>query len=127
MRNLGSVWGVTIPDAIFNTYSSSAAGRLSDPAVGALFVDGGAYERATRLFMRTLDARPALKAEMVQLYVDRLRVVWQASVAFAPLAFALAFLVPTIEFRDELNTEYGLKGQESAESNEPSDKASTSC
>ncbi|RDA92472.1 hypothetical protein CP533_6460, partial [Ophiocordyceps camponoti-saundersi (nom. inval.)] len=118
LRNFGSVWGIAIPGAIFNTVTSKAARRISDAKVRRLLVDGGAYEHATRAFMRSLDANPSLKAEVIQVYVDGLRIVWQASIAFAVLAFALALFVPTLELRRELETEYGLekKGNRSDES-----------
>lgn len=126
LRNWGSIWGVAIPSAIFNTYSSRAASRLSDPAVRDVLVDGGAYQRATRHFMLTLDG--SLRSDVVGLYEDGLRVVWQASIGFVLLAFACALFVPTIELRDELNTEFGLKegGRSGTWSNDTSDKDSPS-
>ncbi|KAM4057562.1 major facilitator superfamily protein [Hirsutella rhossiliensis] len=126
LRNFGSVWGLAIPGAIFNTYSSNAASRVSNPVVREMLVDGGAYERATKQFMLTLDGSPGLKSEVAQLYVDGLRVMWQASIAFALLAFACALFVPTVELRDELNTEFGLKegAGSGVLSNDTSDKES---
>lgn len=126
LRNFGSIWGIAIPGAIFNTYSSDAASRVSDLAIRHMLVDGGAYERATKQFMLTLDDNPGVKSEVVQLYVDGLRVVWQASIAFALVAFGCALFVPTIELRDELNTEFGLEegDRSGGVSNSPSDKIS---
>lgn len=115
LRNFGSIWGIAIPAAVFNTYANNAASNVSDPSVRALLVDGGAYEHATRDFMQAFDSDPALKSEIVQLYLSGLKAVWQVSIGFALLGFALAFLVSSIELRDELNTDYALKGPEAVQ------------
>ncbi|RDA87851.1 hypothetical protein CP532_2943 [Ophiocordyceps camponoti-leonardi (nom. inval.)] len=110
LRNFGSVWGIAIPGAIFNTVTSKAAtSTISSVKVRRLLVDGGAYEHATRSFMLSLNNDPSVKAEVIQVYVDGLRVVWRVSIAFAVLAFVLALFVPALELRGELETEYGLE------------------
>ncbi|KAM5344957.1 hypothetical protein ACJ41O_010819 [Fusarium nematophilum] len=109
IRNFGSIWGVAIPAAVFNNHVNHAAPRISDEGVRALLVDGGAYEHATQYFLRSLDPYPELKAEVVQTYLNGLKVVWQVSIAFCLLGFLLCFFVRSLTLRDELNTEYGLQ------------------
>ncbi|PHH72686.1 hypothetical protein CDD80_4371 [Ophiocordyceps camponoti-rufipedis] len=94
---------------IFITRTGRAAVGVSDPEVRRLLVDGGAYEHATRAFMLSLESRPGVKAEVVRLYVDGLRIVWRVSIAFAVLAVVLAGFVPSLVLREEVKTEYGLE------------------
>ena len=112
LRNFGSIWGIAIPAAVFNTYANNAASNISDPSVRALLVDGRAYEHATKVFIQSFDSNPSLKSEIVQLYLSGLRAAWQVSIGFTLLGFLLAFFVSSIELRDELNTEYALKSTE---------------
>lgn len=112
LRNFGSVWGIAIPAAVFNTYANKAAADVSDASMRKMLLNGGAYQRATAEFIRAFDGQPSLKKEIVDLYVKGLKVVWQVSIAFSLLGFVICFLVKSIELRDELNTEYGMDAQE---------------
>jgi hypothetical protein len=109
IRNFGSIWGVAIPAAVFNNHVNHAAPNISDEGVRSLLVNGGAYEHATQYFLKTLDSSPRLKDEVVQVYLNGLKVVWQTSIAFCLLGFLLCFFVRSLTLRDELNTEFGLQ------------------
>lgn len=123
LRNFGSIWGIAIPAAVFNTHANKLASEVSDPSVRALLVNGGAYGHATREFITMFNGDPALKSEILSLYIRGLKVVWQVSIAFALLGLAIAFFVPSIELRDELNTEYGMKEAETKPTTDLGDKA----
>ncbi|KAI8716446.1 hypothetical protein NCS52_00938500 [Fusarium sp. LHS14.1] len=112
LRNFGSIWGIAIPAAAFNTRVNSSLDKVSDGSVRAMLVNGGAYEHATKTFVQAFNNTPRLKAEIVQVYMDGLKLVWQVSIAFSVLGFVLAFLVKSLTLRDELNTEYGLEEKE---------------
>ncbi|KAI9830146.1 MAG: COP9 signalosome complex subunit 1 [Sarea resinae] len=112
LRSFGSVWGVAIPSAIFNTRVNTLVSRVSSGSVRAALVDGGAYEHATAAYIRTFDADPALKSTVMGIYVDALKTVWQASIAFAGVGFLIALLVKQLKLREELNTEFGLEVKE---------------
>ncbi|KAM0372783.1 hypothetical protein ACHAO7_010413 [Fusarium culmorum] len=116
IRNFGSIWGVAIPAAVFNNHVNHAASDISDQGVRSLLVNGGAYEHATQNFLKTLESSPRLKDEVVQVYLNGLKVVWQVSIAFCLLGFLLCFFVRSLTLRDELNTEFGL--QEEKESSQ---------
>ncbi|KAG8666639.1 COP9 signalosome complex subunit 1 [Fusarium poae] len=116
IRNFGSIWGVAIPAAVFNNHVNHAAPNISDERVRDLLVDGGAYEHATQYFLKTLESTPRLKDEVVQVYLNGIKVVWQTSIAFCLLGFLLCFFVRSLTLRDELNTEFGL--QEDKESSQ---------
>ncbi|WXC63454.1 COP9 signalosome complex subunit 1 [Fusarium graminearum] len=109
IRNFGSIWGVAIPAAVFNNHVNHAASGISDQGVRSLLVNGGAYEHATQYFLKTLESIPRLKDEVVQVYLNGLKVVWQVSIAFCLLGFLLCFFVRSLTLRDELNTEFGLQ------------------
>lgn len=109
IRNFGSIWGVAIPAAVFNNHVNHAASDISDQGVRSLLVNGGAYEHATQYFLKTLGSSPRLKDEVVQVYLNGLKVVWQVSIAFCLLGFLLCFFVRSLTLRDELNTEFGLQ------------------
>ncbi|KAF5683755.1 fusarin C cluster-transporter [Fusarium circinatum] len=105
IRNFGSIWGVAIPAAVFNNHVNHAVSNISDPGLRSVLIDGGAYEHATKSFIQSLGQNPKLKAEVVQVYIDGLKVVWQVSLAFSLVGFVLCFFVQSLKLRDELNTE----------------------
>ncbi|KAF9779410.1 COP9 signalosome complex subunit 1 [Fusarium sp. DS 682] len=109
IRNFGSIWGIAIPAAVFNNHVNRVASEISDTRVRSLLINGGAYQHATKYFVKSLDTSPKLKTEVVQVYIDGLKVVWQVSLAFCLVGFILCFFVRSLKLRDELNTEYGLK------------------
>ncbi|PWY79695.1 MFS general substrate transporter [Aspergillus heteromorphus CBS 117.55] len=109
MRNFGAIWGTAIPAAVFNTRADRIAGTIADEEVRALFVDGGAYQRATKVFVDGFKGDKALYAVIETLYVRSLREVWQVSIAFSAVGFLLCFLVKEYRLRDDLNTEYGMQ------------------
>jgi hypothetical protein len=125
IRNFGSIWGIAIPAAVFNTRANHLASHISDPSVRALLVNGGAYEHATKTFMNTLSSDPVVKSAVLRLYVDSLKIVLQVSIAFAGLGFLISFFVPSITLREELNTEYGLADPSSEKKTEVPQKQVT--
>lgn len=109
MRSFGSIWGIAIPSAIFNDrVNHLVRERLANfPAVAAQLVNGKAYERATAVFIASLEAdvRPAV----VGIYVDALKVVWYASIAFAVIGLPICFFVKSLDLSDTLETEFGME------------------
>lgn len=109
LRSFGSIWGVSIPSTVFNTRFTNLAYRISDPVVRNQMYRGGAYQLATRAFMRSLNGDPVVKAQVVSVYVDSLKLVWQVCIAFAAIGVPLAFCVKSLKLRDELDTEFGFE------------------
>ncbi|KAA8645746.1 hypothetical protein EYZ11_001255 [Aspergillus tanneri] len=109
LRSFGSIWGVSIPSAIFNTRFTDLVGRIDDPQLQTMLVDGGAYQLATKSFMQSLNQTPVVKAQVVSVYVDSLKLVWQVGIAFAAVGVPLCFFVRSLTLRNELNTEYGFE------------------
>jgi fucose permease len=109
LRSFGSIWGVSIPSAIFNTRFTDLVGRIASPQLRSVLVGGGAYQLATKAFMESLDDTPVVKAQVVSVYVDSLKLVWQVGIAFAALGVPLSLLLRSLALRNELNTEYGFE------------------
>ncbi|KAI0202905.1 MFS general substrate transporter [Astrocystis sublimbata] len=111
VRSFGYVWGVAIPGAIFNSRVNDLSSAIPDPDVRASLVNGGAYElAATGGGASTQNWSPEIKAQVTDIYVESLRRCWQVGIGFALLGFVISFVLKDIPLRDELDTEYGLKG-----------------
>lgn len=111
IRSFGLVWGTAIPSAVFNNRVDHLAHRIEDPDTAAQLVGGKAYEHATKTFLNSLPST-SIRKEVIRVFTDSLKQVWYVGIAFAGLAFLLAFLEKEIEMRKELETEYGLKKKE---------------
>ncbi|KAH8655371.1 major facilitator superfamily protein [Xylariales sp. PMI_506] len=108
IRNLGSIWGMAIPAAVFNTHANELAAGLEED-VRVLLINGGAYEHATKAFMDSFKQNPTLYSALLNMYTTSLKKVWQVSIAFCVLGFLLSFLMKNLELRKENNTEWGLE------------------
>ncbi|KAL5089079.1 hypothetical protein Trisim1_005936 [Trichoderma cf. simile WF8] len=127
LRNLGSIWGVAIPSAIFNAHADKIARTVSDASLRELLLHGGAYEHATRSFVASFKGDAALYQTILHLYVSSLKIVWQGSIGFAAFGVVLAVALKAYKLRDELNTEYRLEnGTKEASSPEPATENSLS-
>ncbi|KAF6825938.1 multidrug resistance protein fnx1 [Colletotrichum musicola] len=108
VRNLGSIWGIAIPAAVFNTRADQLAAVLPDAGLREMLVRGGAYEHATAAFVGLFRGVPKLYGMIVDLYASSLRLVWLVSIGFAALGFLLSFFVKGLELRKTNDTEFGL-------------------
>ncbi|RYP78938.1 hypothetical protein DL769_003103 [Monosporascus sp. CRB-8-3] len=108
LRSFGGIWGVVIPSAIFNSQVNNLLGRLSDPALHTQLADGGAYSLASKEFIQSFDWDPQLKATVVSIYVDALKLSWQVAIGFSLLGFVIALVVKEIPLCQNLNTEFGI-------------------
>ncbi|KAK5637180.1 hypothetical protein RRF57_012892 [Xylaria bambusicola] len=127
VRSFGYVWGVAIPGAIFNSRVNSLSSAISDTAVRASLINGGAYElAATGGGASTQDWSPELRAQITTIYVKSLKLCWQVGIGFGLLGFLISFVLKDIPLRDELDTEYGLQGTPVTEANQEQTVASSS-
>ncbi|KAJ5291222.1 MFS general substrate transporter [Penicillium angulare] len=107
VRSYGAIWGISIPSAIFNTQFGNLSSRISDPAVAAQLAGGEAYSHVSATFIKSLDSQ--VRDEVVSVYSDTLKLVWQISLAFAAVGFVIVWVEKQIKLRTELETEYGIK------------------
>lgn len=53
-----------------------------------------------------------VKSEVIGVFSDSLKLVWEVSIAFCGLACILVFLEKEVPLRKELETDYGLTGKD---------------
>lgn len=107
VRAFGSIWGVAIPAAVFNSYVDKMVSTVSDPAVQEQLASGGAYQRASATFVSQFPLET--QNEVRAVYRVALQRVFQVSVAFSGLAVLLALLEREVALRKKLETQYGLR------------------
>ncbi|KAL7929270.1 MFS general substrate transporter [Trichoderma chlorosporum] len=110
MRSFGITWGVAIAGSVFNNRAEQLArsGAISSSStVTALFVNGGAFQQATKEFLDTLSAET--RAQVVWVQTKALERSWQVAIAFAGLGFLATLMVKEVPMRTELETtEFGI-------------------
>ncbi|KAI1810343.1 hypothetical protein GGS20DRAFT_594757 [Poronia punctata] len=57
IRTFGTVWGVAIPSAIFNSRCDSLASRIDDLEIRGRIANGQCYSRATSAWVKGLDSQ----------------------------------------------------------------------
>lgn len=117
LRSFGSIWGVAVPTAVFNSKVNDLVSRISDPVLQADLRDGGAYAKASKDFIDSLDPTPILKAEVLSVYVDSLKLTWQIGMAFCGLAFICALIIKEVTMRTTLETDVLAEEEKKAEKN----------
>ncbi|KAH8692932.1 major facilitator superfamily domain-containing protein [Talaromyces proteolyticus] len=106
-RAFGSIWGVSIPAAIFNNRIEEKLDTISDARARELLGGGGAYQQASAAFVTQFS--PEVQLEVRELYASALdRSFWVGAI-FAGLACAMVLLEREVPLRKELDTEYGLE------------------
>lgn len=107
-RSFGTIWGITISTAVFNNQFANLSTRISDPTVRSILSNGQAYEHATKAFINSFHTQSSLQNEIIGVYSDSLKLVWQVTIAFSGLGFLLVFLEREVKLRTELETDYGI-------------------
>ncbi|KAI0853598.1 MFS general substrate transporter [Daldinia vernicosa] len=107
VRAYGSIWGVSIPAAIFNAKFATESWRIDDSQIEVRLSGGNAYEYANADFIRSFPEPQ--RGRVIDVYTRSLQLIWQVSLAFALLGFLLCFLEKEIMLRTQLETEFGLE------------------
>ncbi|KAK7967869.1 DNA repair protein RAD50 [Apiospora aurea] len=110
VRSFGTVWGVSVPGAVFNSRANALSHNITDPAARVLVADGQAYSHATSGVLRTFDA--STRDQVVGVFNESLRSVWIVAAIITGVSFFVVFAEKEIKLRDELDTEYGIQGSE---------------
>ncbi|PSN67348.1 MFS general substrate transporter [Corynespora cassiicola Philippines] len=110
VRSFGLVWGVTMAGIVFNGQVNAYLGIVKDGKIRGLLKDGAAYA-----FAASGEGLKALKdpeslAQVMQVYVKALRVVWLVAMAVSLLGFICVPIERSLELKKDHTTEYGLKG-----------------
>ncbi|KAF7586606.1 hypothetical protein BBP40_008633 [Aspergillus hancockii] len=106
-RGFGSIWGVTIPSAIYNNECRKHAISISDPALARYLTGGRAYEYSTKAFLDSIQD-PASREQVVQVFEKSLRTVWLAGIAFSGIGLIVTLVEKEVKLRDKLDTRFGL-------------------
>ncbi|PIG79299.1 macrolide phosphotransferase k [Aspergillus arachidicola] len=123
-RGFGSVWGVTIPSAIYNNECRKNARSITDPAIAHYLTGGRAYEYSTKAFLDSIQA-PASREQVVQVFQKSLRTVWLVAIAFAGLGLLVTLAEKEVKLRDKLNTKFGLDEKGGDESSDKTIQATS--
>ncbi|KAK4150316.1 general substrate transporter [Chaetomidium leptoderma] len=108
VRAFATVWGVTIPAAIFDNEVASRAASLSNQTLAGYLNGGKAYQYATQTFLDSIQ-EPASRAEVVQIFSSSIKIVWYVGTAFAGLGWLLVWLEKEVTLRSKLNTKFGIE------------------
>ena len=107
IRSIGTIWGVSIPAAIFNNRVDQLLPSLHDPSIQDHLTRGQAYERATKAIMLTYPE--AIRGEVIGLYEGSMKRVWQLGIIFAGIGFLLVFMEDDLRLRTSHETDFGLR------------------
>jgi MFS family permease len=108
MRSFGVMWGVAIAGSIYTSRAAELArlGAISDTAVAAQFMVGGAYGAAEVDFLDTLSAQT--RDQVIHVQSTALQRSWQVAIAFGAAGLIAAAAIKQIPLRKENDTEFGM-------------------
>lgn len=106
LRSFGFIWGITIPSIIFNARFNALEVQINDETVRSVLANGGAYGYASGAFIKSLPHET--RAQVLAVYTNALKGVWEAAIAFPFLGFLAVFIAKDVKLRTELETEFGI-------------------
>ena len=80
------IWRATTPAAIFNNRFDQLSRPVDKPAVVAVLPGGRAYERATKMFLESVQNR-TVRSQIIDVFSDSLKITWYVTIGFAGLDF----------------------------------------
>jgi hypothetical protein len=107
LRSYGSIWGVSIPSAVFNARVNKMLHIVADEGIRNTLSNGAAYEHGTAEFINGI-SNVDVRSSVVEVYTAGLKLVWQVGIGFAGLGLIFALLVQEIPMLQQLETnEFG--------------------
>ncbi|KAH6656048.1 major facilitator superfamily domain-containing protein [Truncatella angustata] len=107
VRSFGTVWGVSVPAAVFNRRADTLAYRVTDPAIRAMIANGQAFSHASSELPNTFSN--TTRDQVVEVYNESLHTVWIVAVIITGVSIFVVFAEKEIELRDNLDTDYGFQ------------------
>lgn len=107
MCSLGSIWGVTVPAAVFSNRASQLAVTVQDPVAREALLSGHAYEHGTAAFLDTFQGEN--REQIVTGFAESLRLSWQVGIAFAGVSLLAALFERRVKLRRNLESDFGLQ------------------
>lgn len=124
MRAYGSIWGISIPAAIFNAQFDSLLYLIDDVGIREQLSGGKAYSYANADLINSFPDN-GLRVQVMEVYTRSLRLTWYVSLGFAVLGFLLCFVEKEIDLRQTLETDFGLESGEAKDTKEKSNEMIT--
>ncbi|KAH9906922.1 MFS general substrate transporter [Xylariomycetidae sp. FL2044] len=106
-RNFGGIFGVTIPAVIFNGQVDNLLSRIRSPDAREKLANGKAYGFASMGGVQSLPED--VRREVLGVYTDSLKTVWQLAIAFALAGFLAAFAIQQHDMSRASDTRFGLE------------------
>ncbi|KAI0450355.1 major facilitator superfamily domain-containing protein [Xylaria acuta] len=114
-REFGGVWGTAVPAAIFNSrFGDLVRKRITDTTLRETLSNGNGYSFASASLINHLPT--ASKQEVIGIFTDSLKLVFQVAVGLAGFGFILAALQKEYKLRKTHKSEYRLKSKASQSS-----------
>ncbi|KAF7897360.1 hypothetical protein EAF00_005588 [Botryotinia globosa] len=108
VRSFGNIWGVAMPGAVLNIYSTRYADKMiTDPTARLALQNGNVYSSATREFIESF-AEPT-RSQIIGVFTKALSRVFLIGMVFPVLAFLLSFREREVKLRKVLETEFELE------------------
>ncbi|KAK1252093.1 hypothetical protein MKX08_003280 [Trichoderma sp. CBMAI-0020] len=121
MRAYGSIWGISIPAAIFNAQFDSLLHLIDDVSIREQLSHGKAYSYANSDLINSFPD-DGIRAQVIELYTRSLRLTWYVSLGFAMLGFLLCFVEKEIDLRQTLETDFGFESKGTRDAKELNEK-----
>lgn len=102
LRSFGSIWGIAIPAAIFNSRFAQLSDTITDEGARSVLGGGNAYSHVSVTYVSSLPG--AAQEQVVRVYNDALRLVWYVCFAFSAFALLITFLEKEAVMRTTLDT-----------------------
>ncbi|KAI0379538.1 MFS general substrate transporter [Hypomontagnella monticulosa] len=112
VRSFGTVWGVSVPAALFNSRCDSLSTNIDDATIRARIANGQAYSHATSEWVLSLSSHA--RQQVIGVFSDSLQLVWIVATAIVGASFLVVFVEKEIKLRNDLETHYGLENSEKA-------------
>ncbi|KAI0856098.1 MFS general substrate transporter [Xylaria cubensis] len=107
LRSVGGIWGVTIPSIVFNGQVNNYQDRISSTEIRQKLSNGQAYGFASMGGVQKLP--DVLQNEVLGVYTDALKTVWQVGLAFALAGFLAALVVKQYDMSRKSESKFGLQ------------------
>lgn len=106
IRSLGTVWGVSVPAAIFNSRADNLSWSIDDVSTRDMLGNGQAYSHASADWLSGLSN--TTQSQVTNVFSESLRTVLIVLTAIAGVSVFIVFVEKEIKMREELDTEYGI-------------------
>ncbi|KAK7911580.1 hypothetical protein PG985_014061 [Apiospora marii] len=107
VRSLGSIWGVTVPAAVFSNRAFQLADTVQGHFAREALMGGHAYEHGTAAFLDLFSGDT--REQIVNVFADSLRLSWWVGIAFAGVSLMAALFERRVKLRQNLESDFGLQ------------------